>query len=358
MKYIPVGTVTNRYERTSLEASVQQYSAVTIKFPSRLNAMAIDPSRIAVVADGCYNAGEVVFAVGLCKRVSVNRDPEAGIMVVSPDSKRPVLIDHAVRLMRDALGFTDGLRVSVDNQSELRHVGLGSSSGLIASVGAAINELYGRPFRDDELLRYLAQNHVEEVDGTDQFVTPVQCLGGAGAAGLYEGSVLVVAGENTVVAQGTADEDYAVVIGVPADFVEKDAAALMEAELKAIPKFIKTGKTFGPQIAYRVFHEMLPAIARGQLGPVGDVVFDYRFNMGSIENCSFVYNDLQKIADQLRVIRTLGLADVLALSSVGPGFFVVTKQPSACADIMTNAGLRLIRTKLFNSRYEVLERSA
>jgi beta-ribofuranosylaminobenzene 5'-phosphate synthase len=355
MKAIRVGTITNVYDRSDRVSPDKGLTSVAIRWPSRLNAMAIDPGRIDIRDDSRYSAGEVVFAVDLCMTVSVQRlaTPSADVVI----ARRPVLVRHAILLMRHALGITDRLRVTVDNEAELRHVGLGSSSRIIAAVCAAINELYGRPFSNADLLRYCAQNHVEEIDGDDDTAMPVQCLGGSGSAGFYEGSVLVVAGENTVVAAGTVDSDYHVIIGIPSDYVEKDARVLMEAELEMLPQFIATGETYGPTIAYNVLHDMLPAIVRGHLRPIGQVIYDYRFEMGSIKNCSFVYDGLVQLADSLRPLFTSGLADVLALSSVGPGFFVITKQPDVCADAMEAAGLSIIRTRLFAGSYQVLEAS-
>jgi predicted sugar kinase len=355
MDTIEVGTVRNPLDACLLQVPGTVYQMVDVSYPARLNAMAVDPARIEINDTGRYAAGEVIFSVGLHLNVQVRRIGSAGSDIVQ--ARRSPLVRHAVLIMRAALGFVDRLEISVDNENELRHVGLGSSSRLIAAVGAAINELCGRPFSNALLLRYLAWNHAEEIDGSETQVMPVQCLGGSGASGLFAGSVQVVAGHSTVVAAGNVTGDYHVIIGMPVDYEEKDAAELMAAEIAMLPKFVHTGVTYGPQIAYRVLHEMLPAIAEGRLGPVGDVIYWYRFDLGSIDNCSFVYDGLMEIAERLREIHERGLADVVALSSVGPGFFVITTQPEICGDIMRGAGLRLIHTRLHDGTY-TMTRSA
>ena len=47
-------------------------------------------------------------------------------------------------------------------------------------------------------------------------------------------------------------------------------------------------------------HRALPDLCNGSIKELADIVFDYRFNMGSIENCSFVYEKMIEQAKELR----------------------------------------------------------
>ena len=88
----------------------------------------------------------------------------------------------------------------------------------------------------------------------------------------------------------------------------------------------RVGKT---TLLYQMIHKLLPAMSNGNLDDIGDVIFDYRFNMGSIKNCSFLYPEINTIADNIAHLKLNNTAAVLALSSVGPLFFAVTDKLTA-----------------------------
>ncbi len=318
--------------------------------------MAIDPSRIVPNAKHCYTPGEIIFVVGMLKTVHVAIRHDYQI-VIHPNTKRPSLVRHAALIMRQAFGVNTGFDIEVKNSHEIRHCGLGSSSGLIASVSVAINELFGNPIDRASLIRYLAQNHGEEIDGDQDYLEAVQCIGGSAAAGLIPAGVIVLAGESRPIATMNVPKEYSVIIGIPSDFHELDARSLMSAERKNMHKFISTGKKYGPRIAYRILHEVLPAMTEQNLGGIGDVIYDYRFNMGSIRNCSFVYQGLMTKSLLLARLKRQGVAEVLALSSVGPAFFAVTKRPSMVRAVFRKAGLTIHQTTIHNDGYVVISRS-
>ena len=259
--------------------------------------------------------------------------------------------------MKGALGFSEGLRISVDNSNEIRHAGLGSSSGMIAGIAAAINEMFGNPIAPADLIQYLAQNHGEEIDGDDKHLNPVQCIGGSAAAGFYKGALLVLAGESRVIATMDIPGIYKAIIGIPKDYVELDSKILLEKEISVFDKFMETGKTYGPKIAYDILHYGLPAMVKGNLKPFGEIIFDYRFNMGSIKNCSYCYPPMVDLATKLAPLFEDNKVDVLALSSVGPAFFVISKDPKTCVEYFERHNLKTIVVELENNSYEVLERS-
>ncbi|HEY1074705.1 MAG TPA: hypothetical protein VGE59_03350 [Patescibacteria group bacterium] len=331
------------------------FSAVTIRYPSRLNAMAIDPSKIAMEASLRYSPGEVIFSVALFRTVQlhVRRDSQ---IVISPTSKRPVLIKHAVEIMRQALGVTHGIDVGFTDETDIRHCGLGSSSGTIAAVATAMNELYGNPIPSTDLLRFLAQNHGEEIDTMPGYLYPVQCIGGSAAAGLCRGGIIVLAGESVPIGIADVSGDYEAVIGIPNDVPDYDAKTLMDKEIESLPKFIETGVKYGGENAYNVLHKMLPAMHLHDLATIGDVIYEYRFRMGSIENCSFVYPRLPALCARLAPLKHSGIADVLAVSSVGPGIFAITRDPQKCEAAFKQEGLTVYRTKVHNQGYEVTEK--
>jgi predicted sugar kinase len=258
--------------------------------------------------------------------------------------------------MQQALGVDDGLFIDVDNRGEVKHCGLGSSGSLISGVAATVNELYGKPLCGQELVKYLAQNHGEEVEGDDKLVQQVQCIGGSAASGLVAGGLFVIAGESQVIKTMKVPKHYKVVIGIPRDFIPQDAELMMEKEEKNLEKFVKTGERYGSQIAYRMLHEVLPAMNEQVLKPIGDLIFDYRFNMGSIENCAFVYPGIVDIAKEVQDLKENGVCEVLALSSVGPGFFGITRSPEKVKKAFEASGMQVIETEIENRKYQVVRR--
>lgn len=353
MKPLKVGTVTNPVK--GIRNSRLTRRSVHIRYPSRLEAMALDPSKIEVRSDSKYTAGQVDFCVALYKHVRITVHKNTSGIRISEQSPRPALIRHAAGLMKSALHFSDGLDIDVVDQVNLRHCGLGSSSGLIASVACAINELFGKTIPDEVLVRYLAQNHGEEIDDKPNMIMPVQCLGGSAACGIYPGGLVLLAGESVVVQSMDVPAEYGVVIGVPRDFRHPDAQGLMKREELNMEHFVSTGKKYGELIAYRILHECMPEISLGKLTAVGNLIFDYRYKMGSIDNCTFVYPGLRQLADQVVALKKEGVADVLSLSSVGPGMFAISRNLKECEAAFSANNMNTITAAMHNGTYEVIE---
>lgn len=353
-KPFKVGTVFNNVKGGPYKALVKRDS-VKIRYPSRLNLMAIDPSKIASNKNLIYTPGEYILKVRIYRDVSVEVDKNTENITISHSSKRKPLILHAALLMKKALGFRDGLTIHVDNTNELRHVGLGSSSALIASVACAINELYGKPIKAKDLVQYLAQNHGEEIDGNPDFISPVQCIGGSAAGGQYNGSLIILAGKSRVISTMNIPDGYKIVIGIPNDYVELDSKALLKREQLVFHKFINCGVKYGPEIAYRTLHSVLPAIVEGDIKTIGDLVFDYRFNMGSIDNCSYAYPPLVELASRLAFLKTKGFVDILSISSVGPAFLAVSKNIDKCKTVFEKENLEIFITYPENKKYQLIK---
>ena len=62
-----------------------------------------------------------------------------------------------------------------------------------------------------------------------------------------------------------------------------------------------------------------------------------------------------EIAKKLEVLKLEGIAEVLSLSSVGPGFFVLTEQPEICKKHFERAGLTVYTAKPYNQSYQVTQ---
>ena len=326
---------------------------ISISYPSRLEAMALDPSRIVDNNNLVYEAGQINFSIRIFKDISVSIDRNSTEITTSKTNKRKALVLHAALLMKQALGFNEGLHIDVHNEVDLRHCGLGSSSSLIAGTAAAINEMFGSPIDRHDLVQYCAQNHGEEVGGSDTELVPVQCIGGSAVGGHYDGGLIILAGQASPIYRFNFETDIPVVIGVPEDFSPSDSKELMDLEIENISGFEKTGSQYGREIAYRLVHEVMPGLQNGNLKNCKSLIFDYRWNMGSIDNCSFVYPRMKDIAKKLRPMEKDDDIEIISLSSVGPGFFAITKKPDLVTKKFNELGLKTYGTSTFNGTYQI-----
>lgn len=351
-----IGTVFNPI-KTKLHKLNNSFHEVSIKYPTRLDLMAIDPSKISTNSNLVYTPGELILKIDSYRTVNVKKNLNNNEIVISPNSKRHSLIMHAALLMKAALNFKSGLFIDVENTSEIKHVGFGSSSALIASVACAINELFGKPIAAKDLIQYTAQNHGEEIDDEKDKISPVQCIGGSSAGGQSTGALMILTGESRVISTMKLSKKYKVIVALPKDFKELDSKTLLKKELEVMDGFIKCGKTYGPEIAYQILHYVLPAMIEGDLRTVGDLVYRYRFEMGSIENCSFCYPPLTSLCNHLAYLKKNNIVDLLSISSVGPAIVAVTKNVKECRASFEKENLKIFIFNVENNKYYVLRKN-
>jgi len=351
---IPVGTIIEAPKISHPVVAIAQ-GYVTIHYPARLEAMALDPSKVAEREDRIYRAGQIDFVVSLFKHVTVRIINGEGDIVISESTPRSVLVLHAAMLMQKALGFKQSISIHVNEDVSLRHCGLGSSSGSIAAVASAINELFSKPLDAAELSKLCAQNHGEEIDGNEANIIPVQCLGGSVIGGNYQGGLVVVAGRATPILAIDLPNELSVVIGVPNDYTHPDSAELMQQEADNMDGFVTTGEKYAKEIAYNLIHEVIPDLLENSLASCKELIYQYRWNMGSIKNCSFAFPRTNQIAEELRKYRTDDEIKIFSLSSVGPGFFALTTNPDKVAKDFYKMNMSTIVTSIHNSTYEVGE---
>ena len=144
------------------------------------------------------------------------------------------------------------------------------------------------------------------------------------------------------------------VLGIPKNYKCQDAKTQFEEEEKNIDKFKECGRLYRTQIAYNILHKFLPAVVHQDVKTMGDVIFDYRYNMGSIQNCSYTYEDMPRIMEELKYLKIEGLVDVLAISSVGPLVFAVGKDMEVCKKEFEKRDLEIYCTHINNDSFRIL----
>lgn len=353
---IKAGFIFNKFSQSIKLPAQLLKKEIQIEYPCRLDAMAINPAAVCYNDSMVFTPGEVVVSLKKFIKVKITViSDKGGVLNISSSTKRKVLVKHAYLLMCDALNIAPSLDIDVDDNDIPKHCGFGSSSSTISAVASAINELYSCPIDDKDLIKYLASNHGEEIsDDDNDNLKVVQCIGGGATNGLTEEGIIIIAGKSTAIAKMKYESD--VLIAFPNDFVQKDAKVLMELEEENLWKFKKTGEEYADKIAYNLLHTALPGMANGSIKELADVVFDYRFNMGSNENCSFVYDGLMQISDEIRKLYEEGNCKFLALSSVGPAFFAIVKdenQKNICKEKMQQLDLKVLESSICNTKYIV-----
>lgn len=332
-----------------------KYKELTILYPCRLDAMAINPGAVCYNDSMIFTPGEVVVSVNKYIKVSIKIVTGKNGLIISDETKRKVLVKHAYYLMKKVLLFEDSMEIKVIDDDIPKHCGFGSSSSTIAAVAAAINELYNHPISNADLIKYLASNHGEEIsDENDNDLKMVQCIGGGATGGLTDSGIIIIAGKSTTICK--MKYEGKVLIAIPNDFVEQNADILMEKEENNLWKFKETGDKYSKEIAYNLLHKALPDMVNGNIKELADVVFDYRFNMGSIDNCSFVYEKMIEQGKELRKLYENKNCEFLALSSVGPAYFAIVENNSdieICKKLMEKLNMRVIETSICNTTYKI-----
>ena len=330
-------------------------------YPCRLDAMAINPAAVADNDNNMkFSPGEVVISINIGIFITVKLlDVDGGRIEISKRTKRKVLVKHAYYLMCDALGMLPSLNIDVDDDMIIKHCGFGSSSSTIAGVCVAINEMFGKPISNKDLIKYCAANHGEEVtDSDDNNLKAVQCIGGGATNGLTKEGILIISGQATVIAK--MKYKATVLIAVPNKFQVRNADEMMRLEEKNLYKFKRTGDKFKNTIAYKLVHNALPDMANGSIKGLADLVFDYRFYMGSNQNCSFVFPPLKKLNEDLKCLYEHQYCNFLALSSVGPAFFCLVtnkRDKDFCKQYFLNLDMNVQETTVRNNYYKVMEKT-
>ncbi|MCX6727098.1 MAG: hypothetical protein NTY75_04845, partial [Candidatus Shapirobacteria bacterium] len=82
--------------------------------------------------------------------------------------------------------------------------------------------------------------------------------------------------------------------------------------------------------------------------------YEYRFKMGSIENCSYCYPPLTALCNRLAYLKKDGVVELLSISSVGPTIVAVTKDVKTCKSAFEKENLNIFEFTPENRKYMVI----
>ena len=353
-KIFKVGTVF--VEPGVIASNMPKCNEITIQYPSRLDAACTDPGKIYEYSrDNIYAAGQINFCVDICKIISVKIRADENINISEAQDCKSIIL-HAVKLMQKILKIDNGFDINIRNDLDLRHCGLGSSASTIQVIGAAINELFGNPIKPMDLIRYLAGNHGEEIDGDDDHLVYVQSVGGSGVCGHFEGGLIVMTGRAVPIVRVDLPNKLKIVFGIPNKYTHSDANTLIIEEIKETNNFKKASKDFSREIAYRLLNDAIPELLDGNYKPMKNFIFDYRWDMGSIKNCAYAFPDITILAEKMRPLKNDEDIVFIALSTAGPGFFIATYNASKAERIFADLDMKTYIANVYNDKYKIIER--
>lgn len=287
-----------------------------VEVPSRLHASVIDMNRFDVGRPG---GGGVGFAVALFCR---SRAVVCGGRDVVARGNRPGIAVHLGRLFQAITGVPLGVEIEINDHGR-QHMGLGSSIGTISAAAVSLNELFGRPFTQRDLRKLVAHNYCEEAaEDPRQLVPGFETNVGAMAA--IHGGMVVASDHCELLCRMPFPEPMRALLVLP-HIGPEVASGDQEAQV-LLTDARQRDRRDANEKAYRVLMDLLPAMFSGDLGTVGEVVYELTLLGSKRVECSLHGNRGQEIFETLRRLREQG-AEIVSMSSVGPAVFALSRRP-------------------------------
>lgn len=310
---------------------------VVVRAPARIHLTVLDMNRFSPDHPG---GGGIGFAIG----VYCTAEVECTASGVDIDYTREPILRHFVEAFRQVVGYTGGFKIRArDHQYE--HVGLGSTSTILIAVANALNAAVGSPLTPDELRLLLGNNFVEETAaGNVAFGFET----GVGPAASTHGGMVVMGDGLTLVYRHPFAGGKNVYIAIPSS----DISSAGEKEFDLLMNKARTLDYRDRALkSYLVLMDLIPALERGDLGAIGDVIWEIEFRgskRAEVEHHGF------EIYRYMAALREAGL-EFVGMSSVGPSIAVITGRPEEeVAAILEKAGLRIaIATAVDNEGLKV-----
>ncbi|MDR2855546.1 MAG: GHMP kinase [Methanomicrobiales archaeon] len=313
-------------------------SPVRVIAPARAHLSVLDMNRFA---PGTPGGGGFGFALQVYCTVTTSCTP-SGLEI---EYTRAPLIEHFTRVFMKTVGYTGGFSIQAQDHSYL-HVGLGSTSTIIMALAVALNHAVGDPLSREELRYLVGHNYVEE---TDDAHVAFGFETGVGPAACCYGGFAVLGDRLTIVFQHEFAKDKNVYVVIPPS--ESSSSGDQEFEL-----LMNKARTLDyqdrEQKAYYIMMDMLPALVRGDIRRMGDIMWEIEFRgskRAEIEHHSF------EMYQYMHNLRQAGL-EFVGMSSVGPSIVIVTeKEKDAVTSIIEPLGLTLkIKTAVDNQGIRII----
>jgi len=303
----------------------------------------INPSRFVHPSrPRFYDISNVNFAVGAYTQAEVSLIDD-GEIIVDPSVERPLIVQHAAELIRQAAGLIEvGFKINVSSEFKLKHAGLASSAAIQHSVAYAVNKALGEPLSREQLITYLAENNGEESDKAG-FLVSEPSTGGLGAVCLWGGGVVFLGDGMKVIGRTKVPENYVYVLGLPSlgeDKVEK----IEDNYGRVMAYYEEIDKKWGVVKRQMVENELVPAFRRNDISSIGHLVFDFTLNRyGDIQGSFDLMSPgvpMSRYMRSLEVLRTDEHVVSAFVSSTGSNIVILTSRPEIAKDHFNSLGIK------------------
>lgn len=319
-------------------------SHIELTFPARIHITLLDANRFDIGQPG---AGGLGFAVEMNNRISVS--------IAQTDGQRntgdyePVLA-HMAMVMKEVFHFGGGFQIWLDCASELRpHSGLGATVCVMTACAEAINLLFGSSLREDEVRHLVGNNYAESFEG--RLVRGTETGVGSYLA-LHGGFVLVSADLTVVYAK-----PFLPTLDVALIFPRVSRLPLQEPQnVFELERIKKEDLAFRYHKAYLVIMDLIPAIARGDMKLIGDVLWRLQFGGNNLLEFEKYPDGGESILAVMRTIRhRCELKPIVGISSLGPVVFALHEDSNALRVACSDLDVEMFLTKTNNEGIRVTE---
>lgn len=305
---------------------------VKVTVPGRIHLTVLDMNRFAPNRPG---GGGLGFAIQIYCGAEVECIP-SGLEI---EYSREPMVRHFVEVLRRVLGYQGGFRIRVwDHQK--KHVGLGSTGSVLLAVGHGVNASLGSPLSSEQIRLLLGNNYVEE---TEDGRVALGFETGVGPAAATYGGMVITGDELALAYRHTFAEKQNVFVIIPPTAVSSAGRSEFDLLMNRARNLDYQDREMK---AYFLLMDLIPALERGDLRKIGDVIWEIEFRgskRAEVEHHSF---EIYRYMSQLR---GSGI-EFAGMSSVGPSIAVVTdRSEGEIAKLIEPLGLKIaIATRVDN----------
>lgn len=284
--------------------------------PSRLHASVLDMNRFEI---GYPGGGGIGFGLALFCRARVVLTEGTAL---ETGGAQPAMARHLAELFRELAGYRGGLEIEVQDHGH-RHLGLGSSIGTLTATAVALNEALGRPLALRDLRKLVAFNYCEEAPGDPRTLVP-GFETNVGAMVAVHGGMVLASDRCELVSRIPLPPSMRALLVLPRI---APGATSGHAEAEALlHRARELDETDAHRKTYRVLMDLLPAMYRGDLEGIGDVVYELACLGSKRAECGLHGTDGREIYAVLDRLRAEG-TEIASMSSVGPAVFALSRRP-------------------------------
>ncbi len=190
------------------------YKSCSVKVCARLDTFLcnhhffVEPPRKQV-----YPVCSINFAIDKFTEANVECINSNEIVIENSTNRKDIIM-HTALILKKALGFKCGLKISAKNLHNVQHGGFGSTAALQTAVAIAINNLFDNKIPKKELIKFLAQNYGEE-SNKKGYLSSMASIGGAAAVAVYNNNLIIIGDESKIWGKYTISNEYEVLIITP-----------------------------------------------------------------------------------------------------------------------------------------------